>query len=168
MYPRGKGRADRGMTLVETLLALLLITMLTAVLLAGSQAAFQVYVKNSFVADSQTVSDTIVTALSDVLRYATQVETDAAGAVTAYTSTAYQVTGEQITIGADAATDGMIFLDGAQTIPLLSDLSYSNMQVTEFALTYEDGVFTCSYRLRDISHSLTSELFTCSLRTLGA
>ncbi len=163
-----KARSKSGMTLVETLAALLLTALATAVLLAGTQTAFQVYAKNTFLADSQTVSDTILTAFSDVLRYAEAVDTDAAGQVTAYSCSSYGLAGENITVGGGAAVgEGRLFLDRAQTVPLLSDLSYSGMEVSDFLLQYEDGVFTCSYRLRDKTHSLTSDLFTFSLRTLS-
>ncbi len=162
-----KSRGKQGLTLVETLAALLLIAIATSVLLAGVQTAFQVYIKNTFAADSQTVSDTILTAFTDVLRYAGAVETDGSGHVTAYTNLGYGMAGQCITIGT-GAVQGMIFLDGAQTVPLLSDLSYSGMEVTDFVLQYEAGVFTCSYRLQDGANSLTSDIFTFSLRTLNA
>jgi len=178
-------RRRRGMTLTETLVAVLIIALLTAVIATGIMAAFRVYIQSTFASASQMVSDTVDMALSDVLRYATDVETDGSGNVTAYANTSYGVTDGKLRVGTDDDL-GLIYLkydgaDSAGNVLLLSDLSYSGLLVVPddydpdtgvnsgtFDLRYADGVFCGSYRLYDPVNRLLSESFTFSFRTVNS
>ncbi|MEY8354657.1 type II secretion system protein [Lachnospiraceae bacterium 54-53] len=179
-------RGRKGMTLMETLAAVLIIALLTTVVLSGSQAAFRVYVQDTFASESQNVSDTINRALSDVLRYAVNIKTDSDGRVTAYTNSSYGVTDGLICLGqASSADEGLIFLDyygegDSGNILLLSDLSYSRFRVvpadydpdksgdsSSFDLQYSGGLFTGSYRLYDPASQLLSDTFIFSLRAVN-
>ena len=179
-------RSRNGMTLIETLAAVLIIALLTSVILSGSQAAFHVYVQNTFAAESQNVADTINKALSDVLRYAVNVKTDEDGYVTAYTNSSYGVTNGVICLGQTSSDDeGLIFLDyygedNDRNIFLLSDLSYSRFRVVPedydpdeggdvsfFDLRFSDGVFAGSYRLYDPLSHRVSDVFMFSFRAVN-
>jgi len=177
-------RCRAGMTLTETLMAVLMITLLTSVIAAGIMAAFRVNIQSTFASTSQVVSDTIDLALSDVLRYAADVETDGSGNVTAYTNSGYGIAGGKLCVGT-GDDRGLIYLkyDGADSdgnVLLLSDLSYSGLLVVPgdydpdtgsdsgaFDLRYADGVFSGSYRLYDPVNGLLSDLFTFSFRSVN-
>ena len=175
----------RGMTLTETLMVVLIIALLTLVIATGIMAAFHVYIQSTFASASQMVSDTVDLALSDVLRYATDVETDGSGDVTAYTNSSYGVTDGKLHVGTDDDR-GLIYLryegaDSTENVLLLSDLSYSGLRVVPddydpdtgadsgaFDLRYIDGVFSGSYRLYDPVNSLLSDSFEFSFRTVNS
>lgn len=175
---------SRGLTLVETLTAMLLISLLSVIILVGTQAAMRVNFQETFVAESQTVADTIEQALSDVLRYAIQVETDHSGTVTAYTNKAYGVYDGVLQVGTAYEDEGMLYLyyigeGAAENILLLSDLSYSGMMLvspdyvpgdgidSNFDLHYSQGVFAGSYRLYLPRQGLLSEKFEFSFRAVN-
>lgn len=180
------GRA--GMTLVETLMAVLIITLLTSVIFIGSQAAARVAVQDTFAAESQSVADTINRALSDVLRYAEDITTDSAGRVTAYTSSEYGISDGSLRVGTGefgTQDTGHIYLlyvvgDKDASISLLSNLSYSGLMVVPadytpgsgadisgFDLRYSGGVFAGSYRLYDSAHHLLSDSYEFSFRAVN-
>lgn len=176
----------KGMTLMETLAAVLMVTLLSTVILSGSQAAFRVYVQDTFTSESQLVSDTINKALSDVLHYAVNVKTDTNGKVISYTNRNYGVTGGNIQVGQDSGVDeGRIYLDfhgvgSKDNLFLLSDLSYSGLQVVPpdydmsgssnmeiFDLHYSEGVFTGRYRLCNKKKHLLSDVFSFTFRAVN-
>ena len=179
--PPRRGRA--GMTLVETLTAVLIVALLTAVIAAGVTASLRIRAQSTFASESRTVSDTVDSALSDVLRYAVDVETDGGGAVTAYTSAGYGVTDGRLCVGTGDEDRGMIYLNrgGAPgDVLLLSKPSYSGLRVVadtddpdagggsdSFDLRYSGGVFSGSYRLYDPVGGLLSEPCEFSFRALN-
>lgn len=174
-----------GMTMVETLFAALLAAALALAVLVGAQAAARVSARETFVAESQTVADTLEQALSDVLRYATEIETDNSGRVTAYTNNAYGLYNAVFSVGTEAEDTGMLYLryEGKGrpgNMLLLSNLSYSGLQIipvgyippnpmdSAFDLRYADGVFSGNYRLYSPGKQLMSEEFRFSFRALNA
>ncbi len=176
-------RSHAGMTLVETLMAVLIITLLTSVIFIGSQAAARVTVQDTFAAESQSVADTINRALSDVLRYAEYITTDSEGRVTAYTSSEYEISDGSLCVGTGTEDAGHIYLStgGTGNIPLLSNLSYSGLMVVPadytpgsgddisgFDLRYSGGVFAGSYRLYDSAHHLLSDSYEFSFRAVNS
>lgn len=182
--PRRKLRSRSGMTIVETLMAVLIIALLTSTILIGTQAAMRVTYQETFVAESQSVADTINRAFSDVLRYAQNVNTDDDTRVTSYSNAAYGVTGGAIRVGTDTTDAGHIYLAYAgegdpENIFLLSNLSYSNLKVvpadftpgasldSRFDLHYKDGVFTGSYCLYDSARRLVTEPYTFTFRAVN-
>lgn len=182
-----KLRGRSGMTLVETLMAVLMITLLTAVIFIGSQAAVRVTVQDTFAAESQSVADTVNKALSDVLRYSENVTTDDSGKVT-YTNSGYGITEGSLRVGTNESgiqDKGHIYLlyvagDKDASIFLLGNLSYSGLwvvpdkadydtgdDISGFNLRYTDGVFTGSYRLYDPMHRLLSDSLPFSFRAVN-
>ena len=184
---RSGGRRGRGMTLMETLLATLILALLSAVVLSGSRASVSSYEEGTFAAESGNVSALINTALSDVLRYAASVTVDDAGAVTAYSAPEYGITDGRVCVGSQESDRGRIYLkydpqDGKKSAALLSDLSYAGLSVVSadntyqlnadgsavFALTYADGVFTGSYRLCNPSSGQLSDPITFHYRSVNS
>jgi hypothetical protein len=183
--PAKKLTSQGGMTLFETLAAVAVLALLSSMILAGSQAAMSAARKNTFASECQTVSDTINTALSDPLRYATDITTDGAGVVTAYTSPDYQISGGKITVGTDTDAEGisnagLIYLDAGKL--LLKGAAYSSLEVVpadfqagdplsgEFLLNYDNAthVFTGSYKLYDPVSKLMSKTCSFTFQTVNS
>lgn len=179
------GRGCRGMTLMETLAAVLILSLLSVLILSGSHAALSVYEKSTFASESQNVSKLIDTALSDVLRYAQSVAVDEQGNVTAYTNSAYGVRNGRICVGTGENDRGMLYLnsdpqDPEDRVPLLSNLSYAGLCVvpadddpavggdSTFSLTYSDGVFSGSYRLYRPAGGLLSQIYQFHYRSINS
>lgn len=175
-----------GMTLLETLAAVAILALLSSMILAGSKAAVYSARKNTFAAECQTVSDTINTALSDPLRYATAVTVDDGNAVKAYTNPNYQISEGKITVGTgtDAqgiSNAGLIYLDEGKL--LLKGAAYSSLEVVpadfqsgtaeipaDFQLTYHNDThtFSGSYKLYDPVNKLLSKTCSFTFRTVNS
>lgn len=172
-----------GMTLFETLAAVAILALLSSVILAGSRAAMSSTQKNTFSAECQTVSDTINTALSDPLRYATEIAVNSSGEVTAYTNPDYRITDGRISVGTDAGSvsdTGLIYLDGDKL--LLKGAAYSSLAVvpadfqageripSNFHLTYNNiaHTFSGTYRLYDPINKLLSSVCTFTFRSVNS
>jgi type II secretory pathway pseudopilin PulG len=186
-------RKSAGFTLVETLVALLLVVMMTTVVAVGIQASVRVLAQDTFAAESQSVADTINKALSDVLRYAQDVETDGEnGLVKTYSCPAYGINGGKMRVGKpdeeqDKEQDepGQIYLTDGKNFTLLNSGAYSGLRVVppdstldtlsdnedknedKFELYYKDGVFSGSYRLYDEKNRLLSQEYPFSFRTVN-
>lgn len=181
--PKRKLRSRSGMTIVETLMAVLIIALLTSTIVIGTQAAMRVTYQETFVAESQSVADTINRALSDVLRYAQNITTDDDSRVTSYSNAAYGVSDGILHVGTGTNDAGHIYLvyasEDTGKIPLLSNLSYSNLKVvpadftvgssldSRFDLRYKDGVFTGSYCLYNSERQLVTEPYTFTFRAVN-
>lgn len=180
-------RNKAGVTLTETLVTVMILSLLAAALISGSQAAMGVYRDSVFVSDSANVSDTLRTALADVLRYADGVET-AEGAVR-FRSTAYGIPAGE---GRLTLCVGRIYLTedtGDTGLRLLSDEAYAAMFVVPadcttaasahayltsavsdadpMILEYGDGVFRGSYRLYDPYTERITEEQTFTFRRMS-
>lgn len=165
-----------GVTLVETLTAVLILALLSGIILVGSRSMLTVYQGHTFTNESAMVSDTINTALSDVLRYAVPDGEK-------YTNTVYQFSGSYLRI-----REGKIWLpgDGKQT-GLLNSGAYSSLYVLEGDVTEppddpinysgtvplstaadNPGVISGSYRLYDPFSGKLSDPITFSYRMVNA
>ena len=178
MMPKKLRRASRGFTLMETLVASLLIVLAASVVVVGSQAAVRVTAGDSFASESQTVADTVDRALSDVLRYATDVKTDSGGQVVSYDCGAYGIAGGTVRIGGG---EGKIYLSkDDDSLSLLNDFSYAGLSVVPadyvpgsggsgggFGLKYAGGVFSGAYRLYDAGRGMLSDVFEFSFRAVN-
>lgn len=172
-----------GMTLVETLAAIAILTLLSSIILIGAQAAMLSTRNSAFTAECQTVSDTIDTALSDPLRYATEITVDDGGNVTAYSNPDYQIANGVVTVGVNPGSTGdlgLIYLASGKL--LLNAASYSNLVVvpenfspgapysSNFKLTYHNltHTFAGSYQLYDPINKLLSGTYSFLFRSVNS
>ena len=72
---KAKLRNKSGLTLMEMLVSILILTMLVVGMGTGMNTALEVYKKSNFESKSATLADTVNTAMSDVLHYALDVDT---------------------------------------------------------------------------------------------
>lgn len=144
---KAKLKNQAGFTLTEMLAATLIVAMLGIVIATGSQVALRAYTQIVTEADASTLCGTLTEAVCDELRFATQVETDNQGAVTAYLSRQY---GAGVRLTADhgrlAVTNPAAPDD---PYPLLGEKAYTAGLTCRLALTYADGVFDATLAVVD-------------------
>ena len=157
----GRRRGRRGFSLVEMLAALLVLSLLAVMIASAVSAAARMYHKSVYTSESETLSSTLNTALSDLLCYATDVTTGASAAeyspVVSFRNPSYygesirlvQVSGNQ---AAAAATGSYLCFQAAGGTDrtyynLLSSGTYTSLQICNFSLTYSESAeaFAVSY-----------------------
>lgn len=136
----------RGFTLVEMLVATILLVLVSLGVGMGTSAAFNVYKESLFSSEGDILCDTLNTALSDVLRYA--VYEDSKDEIVLFRNENYGVTKGHFYL-----KDGLLYMtrdeaeptDGTTPLLLVNQSSYSNLQIQNFSMRYQDGVFWGSY-----------------------
>lgn len=155
-----KNRKKKGFTFVETLVALLIVSLLSAVVLTGIRSAWSVHDDALFASESEILASTINTALGDVLHYSSY---DLNGSVA--TSDIVRISNQNYGIlrGSIEADDGngKIYIkvsddENSSRLVLISDGAYTNIKVKDFKLLYmshgqepdiPEGTFYGSYTL---------------------
>lgn len=130
-----KLKSRRGVTLSELLVAIALLSILSAMVVTGIGTSMRVYRASVSASRAQTALATLTSAVGDEVRLAQEVSTDAGGNVTYYVSgRSYQ----ECTLSKDS--DGQLTTGNAL---LVGDGVYSNksLQVEDITLTYRAGVF---------------------------
>ncbi len=153
-------KKNKGFTLVETLVAIVILLLMTAGLTVGISAAAKTYKQITFTNNSETLRDTINTAFSDVLRYARNIEVDdhvyfstndyQAGVISGYVTLDSE--GKLIIVNRD---------DRSIQNSLMNDKVYAGLHLENFTLTYTEadadanadagtgGIFTGRYTITD-------------------
>lgn len=133
-----KNRKKKGFTFVETLVALLIVSLLSAVVLTGIRSAWSVHDDALFASESEILASTINTALGDVLHYSSY---DLNGSVA--TSDTVRISNQNYGIlrGSIEADDGKIYIkvsddENSSRLVLISDGAYTNIRVENFKLLY--------------------------------
>lgn len=156
-----KGRGKKGFTLTETLAAVLIVTLLTAVLAAGASAAVGIHGDALFASRGDLLAATLNTALGDVLHYAVDITE---GDPPAFQNAQYGLAGERGSLLAGEDPEGPLYgqlylsnaaLAGGGTgpLPLVGGGAYSGLRVEGFTLTYDGELFTGGYTITDGAHT---------------
>jgi len=137
-----KLRSRRGMTLVETLTALAVFSILSVALVIGTNAAWKVYQKAVVASEARTLQSTLAQALSNELRYAEHIQTREDGTVVFDSETF----GQKVAVSAD---DGRVWV-GTETAryELLPEKAYTNGLRAAAQIAYADGSFTVKLTIR--------------------
>lgn len=141
MKALNKLKRRAGMTLTEVLVTVLLVSLMSGVIVVGIGTAAKVYRQSVTLSRAQTALSTLMEAVGDELRLATNVSV-ADGAVS-YTSARKNVQA----VSLDVSTKGELLVGGTL---LVSSGVYSenNLKVTKFDLSYDGaGLFTVSLTL---------------------
>lgn len=147
-----KGRRQKGFTLVETLAAMLIVSLLSVALVAGVSAAINVRSGELFDSESELLASAVNTALGDLLHYSTYAETERE-------ETSFSNPGYGILRGHLLLKDGRFYIntadcgDGdadATLLSLVSSGTYTNMKIDSFTLEYDQGLgaFTGQYLIQ--------------------
>lgn len=137
---RKKLRCKRGLTLVELLITLVLLSLMSLAIGAGTTAAMNIYIESVRHSEAAVLSSTLMQALTDELRFAQNIQPDST-----YNSAAY---GDGVKI---EAKDGKLIVvssmtdsSGATTSvnnPLIGSGAYTNGLSAQVTIAYTDGVF---------------------------
>lgn len=154
---------NKGFTLVETLVAIVILLLMTAGLTVGISAAAKTYKQITFTNNSETLRDTINTAFSDVLRYARNIEVDDGHVY--FSTNDYQagVISGYVTLDSEGKLMIVNRDDRSVQNAFLNDKTYAGLHLENFTLTYTEadsdananadadtgGIFTGRYTITD-------------------
>lgn len=147
----GKLKARRGFSLAECLVALLILSMMSAVACMGVTTALQDRAKAIAVADAQTVAATAAQALGDQIRYG-QIS-DVGEHAIRLTSSTY---GSQVTLRLE---DGKLVAEDAsgKLYHLLGEKAYSGLTIQELTFTHGPDPLDDAVRQVGVTLSVAGE-----------
>ncbi len=144
-----KNRKKRGFTFVETLVALLIVTLLSMAVMTGIRIAWNAHEKALFSSESEILADTINTSLGDLLHYASYDGADTDGTVQ-FSSQEYGVLNGSIWIDKGRLYVKTSSDEKASQLRLINEGAYTSIDIDAFQMTYdsEKNQFTGSYTLK--------------------
>jgi len=165
-----KLRTKRGFSLLESLITLTIVLIITVCVTIGISASNRLYRKSLFSSESEILSSTIDIALSDILRYSTNViNTD--GNIS-FSNSNYSVVNGHLLV-----KDGRIYINVSDENPddvmgpylktIVGNSTYTTIDASELTLDYSDGVYTGSYTLTSNFDTSLSKTFDFTFRTLS-
>lgn len=141
----------RGYSLLEALLAVLIISLIAVAVSSGLSAATKVYREAVFSSNSQILQDTINAAASDILRFAKDVNTvnGPDGGTVCFCNSEYGAVTDEGYIG---EKNGYLYLFANSSDSgglLVNTGAYDDMKVSDFRMSYEESakIFTATYDL---------------------
>ena len=147
---------DKGFTFVEMLVCVITLLLIGMICSVGVSMASKSYQDSVFESDSQLLESTLNLYISDILRFATDVEVDASGKVTEITNDTYHMKDGNIVLSERSGQTGGFFvllaneLDTQGTL-LISEASYGGeLYIEAFELTYDENkaVFSGKYVIK--------------------
>lgn len=179
----------RGFTLVETLAAIIILVLLSGVVGVGVQTALKSYNTLTFASESDILSSTLYTALSDILRFSQWVppedEDSASDDTVHFTSSKKHgiVNGSLLVLQGKIAVDPENSANGGTNSEgggaagnpdesesyyyLINAGAYSNLRISDFKLEYKDGVFSGYYIIENKGGTLQKKV-EFAFRSLNA
>lgn len=151
-----KIKNNKGFTFVEMLVCVITLFMIGLICSVGVSMASRSYQESVFESDSQMLESTLNLYISDILRFATDVESDASGNVMELTNTSYHIKGGNLKVSERSENQGGYFLllrnetDVEGTL-LISEASYGkSLYIEGFELMYDEstGVFSGKYTIK--------------------
>jgi prepilin-type N-terminal cleavage/methylation domain-containing protein len=161
----------KGFSLFESIVALLIISLLTIAIATGVKTAASVYKKSLFLSESDVLAATVDIALSDVLRFSTNITEEVDGTVQ-FTNANYSVRNGHFLL-----KDGWLYLnltdekaDDAEDAPLAALLNggiYTSMKIDSYRLDYNDGVVSGNYVIQSKKDSALEKSYEFYFRTIN-
>ena len=147
-----KVKSKKGFTLVEMLVCVLTLLLVGAICATGTGISIKSYQESRFESDSQMLQSSIDMIFSDILRYATEVNTDS-GVV--FTNKEYDIANGTVLIAAAGDNGENRFVikknpTTAESLMLGDNVYAGNLEVSDFELSYNSttGVFSGSYKIK--------------------
>jgi type II secretory pathway pseudopilin PulG len=159
-----KLRSRRGLTLVEALMTVMILSLISLAIATGLIVATRAQSQSIFESESGLVANTINLALSDVLRYA-----EYRGDISGTTNVNFSNSDYGLHInGHLTIVDGLlVYTNGTGGTPLVND--YLGLEMEDWELSYSSGVFSGSYKLTNAADDPADEIirdFTFAFKTL--
>lgn len=150
---REKLRSEEGLTLVELLCTVAILVLLGLMLNTGLQMAMRSYQDMTAQSEVQMLLSTLSDALADDLRYATNVDADAAGNLNSYSSASYGRASLEID-----PSSGQVLANGKRVLP---GGAYGNgaYKVTKMDITYkaDKSLFTIELQVAQKEGTVSAE-----------
>ncbi len=155
----------KGFSLLESMAALLIISILTVGITTGVNAASKIYQQSLFVSEGDILAATVDTALSDVLRFSSEISEE--DGVVSFTNANYSVKKGHL-----LSESGWLYLnlrgeEDAPLVLLLNNGVYSSMEINSFQLSYAEGVFSGSYEIKSKKDDTLVKKYAFHFRTLS-
>lgn len=144
-----KNRRKRGFTFVETLVSLLIVTLLSMAVMTGIRVAWSAHENALFSSESEILADTINTSLGDLLHYASYDQTESDGTIQ-FSSQEYGVLKGCIYINKGRLYVKTSSEENAGQLRLVNEGAYTSIDIDAFQISYdsEKNQFTGSYTLK--------------------
>ncbi|KAF5077310.1 hypothetical protein DSECCO2_152120 [anaerobic digester metagenome] len=163
---------QKGFSLFESMVALFIISILTVGITTAVNAAANVYKKSLFVSEGEVLAATIDIALSDLLRFSSDITEE--DGIVEFTNTGYNVKKGHLFLDS-----GLLYInlteekpDDAIDAPLATLINlgvYSSMKIKEgsFKLNYVEGVFSGNYVIQSKDDSTLEKNYEFFFRTVN-
>jgi len=149
-----KLKSRKAFTLVEMLCVIVVIVLMTAVFAAAINLAAESYDDSVMRSESELLTSTLMTVISDELRYAGNTKVDAAGNISSIFSQKFGSLSEGFSL-----SDGHIMLGGHT---LLADKAYTyGLKVTALSVIYhaDEGFFSVSFSIAHKGSDIATKEF---------
>ncbi len=170
MKKNSKLKRKGGFSLIESIVTLTIVLLIAVTVTIGISASNRFYRKSLFYSESEILSSTIDIALSDVLRYSSNVITE--DDVVSFSNSNYSVVNGHLLV-----KDDRIYINLSDENPddvmgpylkaLIGNNTYTAINATALSLDYSDGVYTGSYTLTSSYDTTLSKTFDFTFRTLS-
>lgn len=163
-----KTKKNKGFTLIETIAAMIVVVLISIVMVQGITSAISVYDRSTFISESQTLTSTINTEISDILRYAKFDYNDASGNPR-FTNYNYSIEKGTFTLvhGRIKIVPKDKDITPDKYTDLLAENTYSTLNIENFKLSYKDGVFSGSYKMSSSKIKVDAKTYTFYFKTLN-
>ena len=160
-----KWKDSRGFTLVETLCAVAILVMLGLLINTGLHLAMRSYRDLTAQSELELLAASLTNALSDELRYAQRVETEAGNKLAHYHSERYNMenTGATTVIGTKEE-DGQLYANDYRILPsgAYGNGTYIIPEKNSegqpgFQITYQEGLFTVDLTVKQAEGELSTK-----------
>lgn len=151
-----KLNSKKGFSMTELLTVIVILSLLTVAVAVMVSTSATTYKNSLMISESATVENMINTALSEELRYADFVKTDGEENVQGIN----RVEVNKIAYSISLDGNGRLIKknnNSNTTVALLNRGSYANLHVEDFSISYNNSVFTCTYKLADKNSSYVSD-----------
>lgn len=151
-----KLKSNKGFTFIEMLACVVTMLLIAMICSVGLDMASKSYRESVFESNCQMLESTVDMQVGDILRFATSVQTDGDGNVTAFTNKTYRIDKGRIEVPARSGDTGGYFLvyletDAENGYMILNQSAYADsMYIENFTLTYDDstGMFSGNYTIK--------------------
>ena len=160
---RRKLKSKQGFTLIEMIMCVITLVMIALICTTGMNIAMKSYNESLFETNSQMLQDTINTALSDLLRNASNVSVETSGGTefVKFDNKAYGVNKGHLKLGTSTEDNGYIKVvvkdvSGSEEKYLVSRKTYAgNLCIGSFTLRFDSGTGTFTGEYTIVSTVLT-------------
>ena len=168
-----KLKDNKGLTLTELLCAIIIMLLVTAVMVVGIRLGTQAYVKSVSMSEAQQLCSTLITKVSDELRYAGTINCAADGTVSFFSKSFGSNTSGKLSFGQNE--DGQVTLGNEKIITKKSyphnlkakvDLQYATPGETASS-GFENGVFTATITVYRTSETAVLATTTFQIEPLN-